>query len=88
MSSYRFALGLSLVNVLMHNVIHGVNVLMHNVIFQEPLNSNDDVSDDEAGELFETDNVVVCQFDKVRLLPPRYGPECFTIGFLLTLPSI
>ena len=34
-------------------------------IFQESLNSNDDVSDEESAEVFETDNVVVCQFDKV-----------------------
>lgn len=32
----------------------------------EPLNSEDDVSDaDGAEESFETDNVIVCQFDKV-----------------------
>jgi len=34
--------------------------------FQEPLNSGDDVSDDDPSELFETDNVVVCQYDKVN----------------------
>lgn len=33
---------------------------------EEPLNSEDDVSDEEPNELFETDNVVVCQYDKVR----------------------
>lgn len=32
---------------------------------EEPLNSEDDVSDEEPNELFETDNVVVCQYDKV-----------------------
>ena len=32
---------------------------------EDPLNSNDDVSDDDPGDLFDTDNVVVCQFDKV-----------------------
>ncbi|XP_013788574.1 transcription initiation factor IIA subunit 1-like isoform X2 [Limulus polyphemus] len=31
----------------------------------EPLNSEDDVSDEDPSELFETDNVVVCQFDKI-----------------------
>ncbi|CAF1349494.1 unnamed protein product, partial [Didymodactylos carnosus] len=33
----------------------------------KPLCSEDDVSDDEASEMFECDNVVVCQYDKVRL---------------------
>ena len=33
--------------------------------FQEPLNSGDDVSEEDPSELFDTDNVVVCQFDKV-----------------------
>lgn len=32
---------------------------------EEPLNSGDDVSDEEPNELFETDNVVVCQYDKI-----------------------
>lgn len=32
---------------------------------EEPLNSEDDVTDEESSELFETDNVVVCQYDKV-----------------------
>ncbi|EMP25536.1 Transcription initiation factor IIA subunit 1 [Chelonia mydas] len=35
------------------------------VIQQEPLNSEDDVSDEEGQELFDTENVVVCQYDKV-----------------------
>jgi len=30
-----------------------------------PLCSDDDVSDDEPAELFDTDNVVVCQYDKI-----------------------
>ncbi|EPY81480.1 hypothetical protein CB1_000736004 [Camelus ferus] len=34
------------------------------VIQQEPLNSEDDVSDEEGQELFDTENVVVCQYDK------------------------
>jgi len=34
---------------------------------EEPLNSEDDVNDDDPSVLFETDNVVVCQYDKVRL---------------------
>lgn len=32
---------------------------------EEPLNSEDDVSDEDPTELFETDNVVVCQYDKI-----------------------
>lgn len=32
---------------------------------EDPLNSGDDVSNDESSEMFETDNVVVCQFDKI-----------------------
>lgn len=32
---------------------------------QEPLNSEDDVTDDDTVDLFDTDNVVVCQYDKV-----------------------
>lgn len=39
-----------------HNFLH---------FFQEPLNSEDDVSDEEGQELFDTENVVVCQYDKV-----------------------
>ena len=35
-------------------------------LFQEPLNSGDDVSDAEDQELFDTENVVVCQYDKVK----------------------
>ncbi|KAG2457450.1 STON2 protein, partial [Polypterus senegalus] len=36
------------------------------VIQQEPLNSEDDVSDEEGQELFDTENVVVCQYDKIH----------------------
>lgn len=35
------------------------------IVFQEPLNSEDDVTDDDPTDLFDTDNVVVCQYDKV-----------------------
>ncbi|KAG1665351.1 Transcription initiation factor IIA subunit 1 [Nymphon striatum] len=31
----------------------------------EPLNSEDDVSDEDPSDLFDTDNVVVCQYDKI-----------------------
>ena len=32
---------------------------------EEPLGSEDDISDEDASELYETDNVVVCQYDKI-----------------------
>lgn len=32
---------------------------------EEPLNSEDDVEDQDPSDLFETDNVVVCQYDKI-----------------------
>lgn len=34
---------------------------------EEPLNSEDDVSDEDPTDLFDTENVVVCQYDKVSL---------------------
>ncbi|XP_074647028.1 transcription initiation factor IIA subunit 1-like isoform X2 [Tubulanus polymorphus] len=33
---------------------------------EEPLNSGDDVSDVDPSELFDADNVVVCQYDKIN----------------------
>ncbi|XP_060067100.1 transcription initiation factor IIA subunit 1-like [Ylistrum balloti] len=33
---------------------------------EEPLNSEDDVSDEDPIELFDTENVVVCQYDKIN----------------------
>ncbi|XP_038046168.1 transcription initiation factor IIA subunit 1-like isoform X1 [Patiria miniata] len=36
-----------------------------NDVEEESLNSDDDVSDEDPEELFETDNVVVCQYDKI-----------------------
>ncbi|XP_046980226.1 transcription initiation factor IIA subunit 1-like [Schistocerca americana] len=32
---------------------------------EEPLNSGDDVSEDDPTDLFDTDNVIVCQYDKI-----------------------
>jgi len=32
---------------------------------EDPLGSEDDISDEDASDLFETDNVVVCQYDKI-----------------------
>lgn len=40
---------------------------------EEPLNSDDDVSEEEQADLFDTDNVVVCQYDKVRAIVPLAG---------------
>lgn len=32
---------------------------------EEPLNSSDDVSEEDPSDMFDTDNVVVCQYDKI-----------------------
>ncbi|KAB0801236.1 hypothetical protein PPYR_05590 [Photinus pyralis] len=32
---------------------------------EEPLNSEDDVTDEDPSDVFDTDNVVVCQYDKI-----------------------
>ena len=32
---------------------------------EDPLNTDDDDSDDDQLDMFDTDNVVVCQYDKV-----------------------
>lgn len=42
-------------------------------VWQEPLNSEDDVSDEEDQELFDTENVVVCQYDKVGTCVTEYA---------------
>lgn len=40
---------------------------------EEPLNSEDDVTDDEEqADLFDTDNVVVCQYDKIARTRNRW----------------
>ncbi|XP_063300010.1 TFIIA-alpha and beta-like factor [Pelobates fuscus] len=36
------------------------------VIEEDPLNSGDDVSEQEVPDLFDTDNVIVCQYDKIH----------------------
>ncbi|KAI0983822.1 hypothetical protein GJ496_004762 [Pomphorhynchus laevis] len=38
----------------------------------EPLNSDDDVSEDDPTDLFDTDNIVVCQFDKINRSKARW----------------
>ncbi|NWS73224.1 TF2AY factor, partial [Crotophaga sulcirostris] len=36
------------------------------VVEEDPLNSGDDVSEQDVADLFDTDNVIVCQFDKIH----------------------
>ncbi|RXN01767.1 TFIIA-alpha and beta-like factor [Acipenser ruthenus] len=36
------------------------------IIEEDPLNSGDDVSEQDVPDLFDTDNVIVCQYDKIR----------------------
>lgn len=38
---------------------------LEGAVEEEPLNSGDDVSDEDVPDLFDTDNVVVCQYDKI-----------------------
>ncbi|NXX83436.1 TF2AY factor, partial [Urocolius indicus] len=35
------------------------------IVEEDPLNSGDDVSEQDTPDLFDTDNVIVCQYDKV-----------------------
>lgn len=37
-----------------------------NFNLQDPLNSGDDVSEQDIADLFDTDNVIVCQYEKVQ----------------------
>ncbi|XP_065672642.1 transcription initiation factor IIA subunit 1 isoform X1 [Hydra vulgaris] len=39
---------------------------------EEPLNSEDDVSDEDPTDLFDTENVVVCQYDKIARTRNRW----------------
>lgn len=39
---------------------------------EEPLNSGDDVSDEDPSDLFDTENVVVCQFDKINRIKNKW----------------
>lgn len=56
---------------------------MHFSVDQDPLNSGDDVIEQDIPDLFDTDNVIVCQYDKVRtywsLFPPHQQPVSNTI---------
>ncbi|KAG6921618.1 general transcription factor IIA subunit 1 like [Chelydra serpentina] len=38
------------------------------IIEEDPLNSGDDVSEQDTPDLFDTDNVIVCQYDKVQYI--------------------
>ncbi|XP_049640992.1 TFIIA-alpha and beta-like factor [Suncus etruscus] len=37
-----------------------------NIVEEDPLNSGDDVSEQDVPDLFDTDNVIVCQYDKIQ----------------------
>ncbi|KAJ8359749.1 hypothetical protein SKAU_G00162740 [Synaphobranchus kaupii] len=51
---------------------------------EDPLNSGDDVSEQDIPDLFDTDNVVVCQYDKIHRSKNRWkfylkdGVMCFS----------
>ncbi|XP_038607516.1 uncharacterized protein LOC119932422 [Tachyglossus aculeatus] len=53
------------------------------VVEEDPLNSGDDVSEQDVPDLFETDNVIVCQYDKIHRSKNRWkfylkdGVMCF-----------
>uniref|UniRef100_A0A8B9TWI7 General transcription factor IIA subunit 1 like n=1 Tax=Anas platyrhynchos TaxID=8839 RepID=A0A8B9TWI7_ANAPL len=36
------------------------------IVEEDPLNSDDDVSEQDVPDLFDTDNVIVCQYDKIH----------------------
>ncbi|XP_071436490.1 stonin-1 isoform X2 [Pithys albifrons albifrons] len=40
--------------------------LQIDVVEEDPLNSGDDVSEQDIPDLFDTDNVIVCQYDKIH----------------------
>ncbi|XP_062980812.1 TFIIA-alpha and beta-like factor [Elgaria multicarinata webbii] len=50
---------------------------------EDPLNSGDDVSEQETPDVFDTDNIIVCQYDKVQRSKNRWkfylkdGVLCF-----------
>ena len=62
----KMGVGLSLVTL----CSAAVAVLDHDTLcfdLQEPLNSADDVSEEDPTELFDSENVIVCQYDKVSI---------------------
>ena len=42
------------------------------------MNSEDDVSDEDPSELFDTDNVIVCQYDKVCVVMHSFIHLCLS----------
>ncbi|NXS20416.1 TF2AY factor, partial [Mystacornis crossleyi] len=40
--------------------------LQIDIVEEDPLNSGDDVSEQDIAELFDTDNVIVCQYEKIH----------------------
>ncbi|NXY17319.1 TF2AY factor, partial [Atrichornis clamosus] len=40
--------------------------LQIDIVEEDPLNSGDDVSEQDIADLFDTDNVIVCQYDKIH----------------------
>nr|KAF6309688.1 hypothetical protein mPipKuh1_009138 [Pipistrellus kuhlii] len=53
------------------------------IVEEDPLNSGDDVSEEDAPDLFDTDNVIVCQYDKIHRSKNKWkfyvkdGVKCF-----------
>lgn len=52
---------------------------------EEPLNSEDDVTDEDPGDLFDTENVVVCQYDKVICVSGSHQACYFMSRFFLQI---
>ncbi|XP_037382772.2 TFIIA-alpha and beta-like factor [Talpa occidentalis] len=51
------------------------------IVEEDPLNSGDDVSEQDVPDLFDTDNVIVCQYDKVLYSSLDFGfIDCFYSG--------
>ncbi|KAF4794041.1 hypothetical protein TURU_105635 [Turdus rufiventris] len=40
--------------------------LQIDIVEEDPLNSGDDVSEQDIADLFDTDNVIVCQYEKIH----------------------
>ncbi|NWH87332.1 TF2AY factor, partial [Aegithalos caudatus] len=46
--------------------------LQIDIVEEDPLNSGDDVSEQDIADLFDTDNVVVCQYEKIHRTKNRW----------------
>ncbi|NWR90426.1 TF2AY factor, partial [Furnarius figulus] len=46
--------------------------LQIDIVEEDPLNSGDDVSEQDIPDLFDTDNVIVCQYDKIHRTKNRW----------------